>query len=381
MDHLNEPLEGLLVLEFSQFLAAPSAGLRLADLGARVIKIERPQGGDACRKLVLKNLWVGDDSLLFHTINRNKESYTADLKKPEDLAAVKALIGKADILTHNFRPGVMEKIGLEYASVKAINPTIVYAEVTGYGKEGPWKDKPGQDLLLQSLSGLAHLSGNSDSPQPFGLAIADMMCGAHLVQGILAALIQRSSTGEGAHVEVSLMESILDFRFEFLTTWLNGGGLPAKSKVNHAHALLGAPYGIYQTQDGYVALAMSDLKQVGLATGITSLLDHTQDPFEDRDAIKREIAARLIQERTDDWLSRLREYKLWVMPVLDWQQLRKEPAYQSLHMEQEITTSSGSMLRAIRGAIHIDGQALYSSKAAPLLGENTEAINQEFFDA
>jgi crotonobetainyl-CoA:carnitine CoA-transferase CaiB-like acyl-CoA transferase len=378
MENLNKPLEGLLVLEFSQFLAAPSAGLRLADLGARVIKIERPQGGDACRKLVLKNLWVGDDSLLFHTINRNKESYTADLKKPADLAAVKALIAKADILTHNFRPGVMEKIGLGYAAVKAINPAIIYAEVTGYGKEGPWKDKPGQDLLLQSLSGLAHLSGNTDSPQPFGIAIADIMCGAHLVQGILAALIGRSSTGEGAHVEVSLLESILDFQFEFLTTWLNGGGLPTKSKVNHAHALLSAPYGIYQTQDGYVALAMSDLKQVGLATGITSLLDHTKDPFNERDAIKRDIAARLMEESTDYWLSRLRQYKLWVMPVLNWQQLRQEPAYQSLRIEQDLLTSSGDALRAIRGAIHIDGQGLYSSKAAPLLGEHTEAIKQEF---
>ena len=379
MDSLSKPLEGLLVLEFSQFLAAPSAGLRLADLGARVIKIERPQGGDACRKLVLKNLWVGDDSLLFHTINRNKESYTADLKKPEDLAAVKVLIEKADILTHNFRPGVMEKIGLDYSSVKTINPALIYAEVTGYGKVGPWKDKPGQDLLLQSLSGLAHLSGNTDLPQPFGLAIADIMCGAHLVQGILAALIQRSSTGEGAHVEVSLLESILDFQFEFLTTWFSGGGLPAKSSVNHAHALLSAPYGVYQTKDGYIALAMSDLKQVGLATGITFLIENTKDPFEDRDEIKTEIAEKLIEESTDYWLIRLRENKLWVMPVLNWQQLREEPAYQSLEMEQELVTSSGDTLQAIRGAIHIDGQALYSSKAAPILGENTEAINKEFF--
>jgi crotonobetainyl-CoA:carnitine CoA-transferase CaiB-like acyl-CoA transferase len=381
MDNLSKPLDGLLVLEFSQFLAAPSAGLRLADLGARVIKIERPQGGDACRKLVLKNLWVGDDSLLFHTINRNKESYTADLKKAEDLAAVKALIKKADILTHNFRPGVMGKIGLDYDSVKTINPAIIYAEVTGYGKEGPWKDKPGQDLLLQSLSGLAHLSGNTDLPQPFGIAIADIMCGAHLVQGILAALIQRSSTGEGSHVEVSLMESILDFQFEFLTTWFNGGGLPAKSKVNHAHALLSAPYGIYQTKDAHIALAMSDLKQVGLATGIASLIDNTMDPFEDRDEIKRDIAARLGEESTNYWLSSFRENKLWVMPVLNWEQLKNEPAYQSLNMEQELLTSSGDNIRAIRGAVRIDGHGLYSNKAAPILGENTEAINKEFLIA
>jgi crotonobetainyl-CoA:carnitine CoA-transferase CaiB-like acyl-CoA transferase len=115
-----------------------------------------------------------------------------------------------------------------------------------------------------------------------------------------------------------------------------------------------------------------------LATGITSLLDHTRDPFNERDAIKRDIATRLVEESTDYWLSRLRQYKLWVMPVLDWQQLKQEPAYQSLRMEQELLTSSGASLQAIRGAIHIDGQGLYSSKAAPLLGEHTEAIKQEF---
>src|SRR5215211_1857791 len=133
------PLKGLTVLEFSQYLSGPSAGLRLADLGARVIKIERPQGGDSCRKLSIKNLWVDDSTLLFHTINRNKESFTADLKCPEDLYLVKKLIAGADVLTHNFRPGIMEKVGLDYGTVQGINPRIIYADINGYGKKGPWK--------------------------------------------------------------------------------------------------------------------------------------------------------------------------------------------------------------------------------------------------
>src|SRR6476620_11332661 len=125
----NLPLKGLTVLEFSQYLSGPSAGLRLADLGARVIKIERPEGGDACRQLAIKNLWADDNSLLFHTINRNKESFAADLKNPEDLAHVKRLIADADVMTNNFRPGVMEKVGLDYLSVQDINPRIIYAEI------------------------------------------------------------------------------------------------------------------------------------------------------------------------------------------------------------------------------------------------------------
>src|SRR5215468_3347155 len=135
------PLEGLTVLEFAQYMAGPSAGLRLADLGARVTKIERPNGGEACRQLAIKNLFVDGDSLVFHTINRNKQSFAADLKNPDDLATVKALIARADVMTHNFRPGVMEKIGLDFPSVQKLNQRLVYGEVTGYGADGPWKDK------------------------------------------------------------------------------------------------------------------------------------------------------------------------------------------------------------------------------------------------
>jgi CoA:oxalate CoA-transferase len=193
------PLQGLLVLEFSQYLSGPSAGLRLADLGARVIKVERPGTGDAGRRLSIKNLWTDDSSMLFHTINRNKESYTAHLKNPDDLALVKKLIEKADVLTHNFRPGIMEKVGLGYPEVIKINPRIIYGAVSGYGTEGPWKNRPGQDLLLQSMSGLAYTTGNAkDNPMPFGLAIADNLCGSQLVQGILSALIRRHKTGAGA---------------------------------------------------------------------------------------------------------------------------------------------------------------------------------------
>ena len=164
-----KPLDGILVLEFCQYLAGPSAGLRLADLGARVIKIERPKIGEGGRQISIKNLFIGEDSLVFHTINRNKESYAADLKNPEDLKSIKRLLELTDVMPHSFRPGIMEKIGLDYPSVNAINPKIIYGTVTGYGTKGPWKAKPGQDLLVQSLSGLAYLSGAAaDGPIPMG---------------------------------------------------------------------------------------------------------------------------------------------------------------------------------------------------------------------
>ena len=228
---MNRPLEGVVVLEFCQYLAGPAAGLRLADLGARVIKIERPGDGDGGRRIVTKNLLVDSDSLAFHTINRNKESLAADLKDPNDLARVKELIAAADVMIHNFRPGVMERLGLDYETARSLNGSIVYGEVTGYGDTGPWAGRPGQDLLVQCVSGLCYLTGNRDDPPvPMGLAVADMMCGNHLAQGLLAALAARGQTGRGAKIQVSLLESIIDFQFEVFTTYLNDGHRSARAR-------------------------------------------------------------------------------------------------------------------------------------------------------
>jgi CoA:oxalate CoA-transferase len=286
----TQPLQGLLVLDFSIFLSAPSCSLRLADLGARVIKVERPDGGDLCRQLYISNLELDGDSTLFHSINRNKQSFSANLKDPADRAKIEKLILRADVLLQNFRPGVMERLGLDYETVRKINPRLIYGTVTGYGTTGPWRDKPGQDLLAQSLSGVAWLSGDAtQGPVPMGLSIADMLAGAHLCQGVLACLVRRGITGEGGLVEVSLLESLLDFQFEVFTTHLNDGGQePQRSAVNNAHAYLGAPYGIYRTQDGYLALAMGSVTRLGelLDCGHMAEFSDPKSWFTRRDEIK-----------------------------------------------------------------------------------------------
>src|SRR5699024_7926167 len=192
-------------------MSGPLAGLKLADLGARVIKVEPPVTGEGGRHIDIKGMYVDNSSLLFHTINRNKESYVANLKVEEDYLKVKNLIAQADIMTHNFRPGVMEKMDLSYKDVQNINPQMVYGVITGYGKQGPWANKPGQDLLIQAMSGLTYLSGDHDDPPtPFGLSVIDILSGNYLVEGIIASLVQRGKTNEGSLVEVSLMETALD---------------------------------------------------------------------------------------------------------------------------------------------------------------------------
>lgn len=378
MNHL--PLTGIVVLEFSQYLSGPSAGLRLADLGARVIKIERPNGGDAGRKLAIKNLWAGDDSLLFHTINRNKESFTADLKDPSDLLIVKKLIEKADVLTHNFRPGIMEKVGLDYAQVATINPGLVYAEISGYGKEGPWKNKPGQDLLLQSVTGLAYTTGNAeDAPVPFGLSIADALCGAQLVQGILASLIRRQKTNKGTLVSISLMESLLDFQFELLTTYYNSKLDIKRSQVSNGNPMLGAPYGIYQTADGYIAIAMMDIAVLGNAIGCQELLQYAQkDMFVSRDEIKNILKIYLQSQSTKHWLEALQSKDLWAMEVLDWNMMVQTEAYQQLQMEQVVVASSGAQITTTTCPIRINGQKILAAKAAPALGADNNQIKLDF---
>ena len=252
------PLSGVLVLDFSQFLAGPVAALRLADLGARVIKIERPSGGDIGRELAFAGLRVGGDTVSFQAMNRNKEGLAADLKDPGDLAFVKELIGQADVVIQNFRPGVMERLGLDYESVRVINPTIVYASASGYGEVGPWRDRPGQDLLAQSLTGMPWLNGAAgDGPVPVGLSIADHLLSCHLAQGVTALLVRRFRTGLGGLVNTSLLESMLDLQFELLSAHLNDPSISVHRSSEHsAHAFLPAPYGTYPTADGHIALAI-----------------------------------------------------------------------------------------------------------------------------
>jgi Predicted acyl-CoA transferases/carnitine dehydratase len=375
-------LEDITVIDFSQFLSGPSAGLRLADMGARVIKIEKPGIGDICRELYVSDVMIEGESTIFHAINRNKESYSADLKKSEDVEKVKQLIKEADVVLHNFRPGVMERLGLDYETVKKINKNIIYAEISGYGNEGPWKDLPGQDLLLQAVSGLTWLSNNNNTmPTPMGVAIVDIFSGAHIAQGILATLYQRSITGEGALVQVSMFESILDFQFEVLTCFYNDGNqLPVRSTVNNGHAYISAPYGIYKTKDGYFALAMGDIPQLCMLLECHALDRFTDNSewFKERDEIKSILADHLVTRSTNYWLSILEPADIWCAKVMNYEELMKEEGYKVLNMELNVKTSNGLNITTTRCPIRVDGEIFSSTVGAPLLGEHNQQIEKEF---
>ena len=379
---MERPLEGLVVLEFSQFLSGPYAGLRLADLGARVIKIERPEVGDLCRNLYISDTDLEGDSTLFHAINRNKESFAVNLKDKSDLELVKKLIAKADIITQNFRPGVIERIGLDYETVKKINPKIVYGTISGYGSDGPWSALPGQDLLAQSRTGLVWLNGNGgEAPTPMGLAVADMLAGHSLVEGILSAVIKRFRTNEGSHVETSLVEALLDFQFEVLTTYFNDGNRkPTRSSYNNAHAYLSAPYGIYKTSNGYIAIAMTPLPKLGALINLDSIknLEDQKEWFTKRDEIKKSIGDWIVTKTTEYWLGILEPADIWCAEVLDWEKMLKHEGFKILDMVQKIKRDDGFNIETLRCPIRIDGKIFKSELAAPKIGQDNAKIINEF---
>lgn len=374
-------LDGILVLDMAQFLAGPFAALRLGDLGARVIKIERPDGGDLCRRLYLTDTEIGGDSTLFHAINRGKESFAADLKNADDIKAVRKLISRADIVIQNFRPGVIERLGLDYESVSAFNPGIIYGSITGYGGDGPWRDLPGQDLLAQARSGVMWLNGDaSQGPVPFGLAVGDLLAGNALVQGLLAALVRKGRTGVGAHIETSLLEALIDFQFEVLTTHLNDGGrLPARSEFRNAHAYLSAPYGVYQCLDGWLALAMTPLDRLGGLIGLKSISATTAtDAFSNRDGIKQEIAIHLRKKPVHYWLSIMQPADIWCAEVLDWPSLLSHEAFKRLDMIQTLTRADSVTVDTTASPIRVNGKRPIALNAAPTIGQQSGLLRMEF---
>ncbi|MND37349.1 Succinyl-CoA:(R)-benzylsuccinate CoA-transferase subunit BbsE [compost metagenome] len=296
---------------------------------------------------------------------------------------MKKLLTQADVLIQNFRPGVIKRLGLDYEAAKEINPRLVYASISGYGEEGPWVGRPGQDLLAQARSGLMWLNGDEgQGPVPFGLAVADMLAGAAAAQGILAALVRRGITNKGSHVETSLLEALVDFQFEVLTTHLNDGRrLPKRSDFRSAHAYLAAPYGVYPAADGYLAIAMMPIAKLAPLLEADTLIPFANDPksaFAKRDDIKRLIADRIAEKTVDEWLAILEPADIWCARVLNWEELLASEGFSTLDMLQTVTREDDVSITTTRSPLRINGQRPKVARAAPRIGENSKEIREEF---
>ena len=300
---MPKALQDIAVLDFTHLLQGPFATQLLGDMGADIIKIERPGQGDLFRTMTFKNRWVGGtESPNFLAWNRNKRSLAIDLKAPEAKTILYKIAEKADVVVQNFRPGVLEKLGFGYEDFKAINPRIIYCSGSGYGDSGPYASRPGQDMLIQGLTGLAAATGRGDgAPTPVGSGFADQIGAMNMVYSILSALYWRERSGQGQEIKVDLMSGLLQHQNQEMVWVMNFNENLERPSSSIGHPGMDAPFGVYPTCDGWVTIAMSPYnKLVGvLAKPDLLVYDDPQLLFDKRDEIWAKIA-----EETRKWTSR-----------------------------------------------------------------------------
>jgi crotonobetainyl-CoA:carnitine CoA-transferase CaiB-like acyl-CoA transferase len=375
-------LKGIRVVSFNHFLLGPMGIQALGDLGADVIAVEDIQGAWQ-RKWASGDIWPDGQSALHLCANRNKRSVALDLKSARGREIALRLIATADVVAENFRPGVMERLGLGYQDLKARWPGLIYASASGYGCEGPYRERPGQDLLAQALFGLAAITGEAATgPRPAGCSIVDHHGAALLALGILAALVRRGRTKQGCRVDASLMQSALDLQAESLVAWINAGaGRPAIHAHRHvAGWYFAAPYGVYATRDGHLALSLSPLALVGEALGEPRLSAYSEeDSWSKQDEIGDLIARHLKSASTDDWLRRMEPLKIWCARVQGYDEILADPQVQ--HMRALVTVpgcgDQGAPVTLVNHPLRYDGNAAEVRLPPQRLGAQTREVLRE----
>ncbi len=369
-------LSGIKILSFTQFLLGPAAVQYLSDLGADVIKIEPPSGA-------FERGWSGPDafvngvSVFFLASHRNVRDLTLNLKHPEGQAIARKLIAETDVLVQNFRPGVMERMGLGYEDVRKINPRIVYALSSGYGSDSPFRDLPGQDLLMQAISGLIAVTGRAgEPPVPPGSTIVDHHCATLLAMGILAALFHRERTGEGQRVEIAMLRGALDLQMEPLTFFLNGTKIE-RPKERLASSYHGAPYGVYETKDGYIVLALTPIKTIRQALGGLPELEPYEDPklaVEKKNEIRRVLDPCFKQWTTEEAVKILRAQGVWCSRVNDYEQVLADPAIRFLDPVIEVDHPQAGKTKLLKHPVTYSSGEPELRRVPPALGEHNDEI-------
>jgi len=373
-------LEGIRVLDATQMLAGPLAATRLGDLGADVIKIESPRGGEFNRTHGFDDIRVNGEMSTFLAVNRNKRSIAIDLKHPDAGGAIRDLVAGADVFLQNFRHGTAERLGVGYEQLREINPRLVYCSISGYGSFGPYRDRPGQDLVLQGYSGSMFSVGSlNDDPEPGALWSADVMTGYQAAIGILAALNARDRLGVGQKVEVDMLSVVLDAQLQEYVTYLNTGRQPQRSAEPGAHAFIPAPYGVYRTSDGWLTLAMTPLAALGEVLEddwLRSLTDYN-DGHTHRDDVYRHIRHAFEGATTAHWMERCDLVNVWAGPVLDYEGVANDPHIVETGMIVDQPQSDGMTVRTIRPPLRMSATPPEVRRGAPVLGSDTADILAE----
>jgi len=370
-------LTGVRILAFTQFLLGPAACQYLADMGADVIKIEPPGRGAWERSWAGAELFINGVSAFFLLANRNLRSVTLNLKSERGAEAARKLAAGTDVVIENYRPGVLDRLGLGYERIKELNPNVIYASGSGYGSDGPYSHLPGQDLLLQAISGLGANTGTeSEGPTVSAAAIVDQHSASLLAMGILGALVHRERTGEGQRVEVIMMEAALDIQTEPVVYHLNGARL-RRPKTPIADTFHSVPYGFYATADGHLAISMAPIKSIAEVLGSPASLKPYEDPtisFSKRDEIRAALDPYFRKRTTAEWLDILRAHGIWCAPVNTLNETFDDVALKHIAPVLEFDHPRAGRVRVLKHPVRYSSGEATLRRPPPELGEHTAEV-------
>ena len=375
-------LQGIRIISFNHFLLGPMGIQALADVGADVIAVETPEGAWQ-RHWSSGDIWRDGQGMVHMCTNRNKRSVALDLKSSKGKEIALKLIDGADVVAENFRPGVMDKLGFGYDALRRRKPSLVYASASGYGPDGPYAQRPGQDLLAQALFGIMAITGpQTTGPRPVGVSAIDHHGAALFAMGILAALLRRERTGKGCRVDASLMQAALDLQAESLVAWLNAPERPAS--VNARQHIAGwyypAPYGVYATHNGHIAVSLCPLQTLAEAIDEPRLVSFSdKDAWSRQDEIGELIAARLKTKATEEWSARMEQAQIWHARVQGYADLVEDP--QVKHMQALVTVrgagETGAPVTLVNHPVRYDGEAAALRLPPQRLGAQTKEVLAE----
>ena len=377
-----QPLSGVRVIDVTQIMAGPFCTMLLGDMGADVIKIEKPDGGDDIRRSGPP--FVAGDSAAFLNIGRNKRSVVIDIKTPEGSNIVRRLARAADIFVQNLRPGRIEGFGLGYDDLRAVNPSIVYATITGYGRTGPYKDKPGFDLMAQGMSGIMGVTGHPGQPPvKVSVPITDLNAGLFTAFGVLAAYVNRLKTGTGQHVDSSLLEAGVAYTFWESAIYFATGSPPGPNGSAHQ---LSAPYQALPTSDGYLTIGgatQSNWERLCRAVGRAELLSDPRfaanaDRMANRAALERTLSETFMTRTTAQWLGVLDRAGVPCGPINDMSQVYADPQVIARDMVVEIDHPTAGAIRNVGIPVKFSETPGTVRRPPPRLGEHTHEVLVEF---
>ncbi|MFC6864287.1 CaiB/BaiF CoA transferase family protein [Halomicroarcula sp. GCM10025817] len=376
---MSAALEDVTVVTFGQIVQVPYATQILGELGADVVKIERP-GGEWSRHWSLANEYLDGESILNLVFNRNKRSIELDLKDDVHRDVAYDLVEEADVVVENFRPGVMDRLGFGYEELSEAKPDLIYCSASGYGSTGPYADRPGQDLLIQAMSGMMSLTGRRDDPPtPQATSMIDIHSATYLVVAILAALHYRERTGHGQKIEGDLLSASIDLQTQELGVLENTDEPAERSATGVGHVHHPAPYGVYETADGYLALSLSMPAEIGEILDDEALEAVTtwQEAYDRRDEIKPLIEAQLEDRSTEHWLDTFLEHDIWCAPVNETSDMGSDPQVEANDMLQSVAHPTGGEFTTTGFPVRLSESPGSVRRRPPTAGEHTEEILEE----